>query len=118
MSPPPDDDDDARRERDAPPSTTTSAPPPPPPAPSSGPVALYERGPISSLPEEIAGQRRKDLFSSLDALQRGWTVELSSRGQGDDAVVDAVFYSPEGEKVGTFAAARRIALAASKKGGG
>lgn len=81
-------------------------------------LPLYPRGPISSLPAELAGTRRKDLFDALDKLQAGWTVELLSRGgtggEGEGAVVDAVFYSPDGDKVGTFAAARRIALAASK----
>ena len=98
-------------------------------APSSTSTAaaapLYPRGPISALPEELAGARRKDLFDSLDKLQDGWTVELLPRGGegsgagvggggSEGAVVDAVFYSPAGDKVGTFAAARRIALAASK----
>jgi len=96
-------------------STSTSS------AAAAASTPLYPRGPISALPAELAGERRKDLFDALDKLQGGWSVELLSRGGGsggggggEDAVVDAVFYSPAGEKVGTFAAARRIALAASK----
>jgi hypothetical protein len=46
----------------------------------------------------------------LDQLQPGWQVELRSRGD----TVDAVFYAPDGTMVGTFAAARRQALAARK----
>jgi hypothetical protein len=69
---------------------------------------LYPRGCIADLPEEFA--TRKERFAELDQLQQGWQVELSSRGE----TVDAVFFSPEGAKVGTFATARRQALAAHK----
>jgi hypothetical protein len=77
-------------------------------AASSGQRVLYPRGSIADLPEEFA--TRKERFAELDQLQPGWQVELSSRGE----TVDAVFYSPEGAKVGTFATARRQALAAHK----
>lgn len=69
---------------------------------------VYKRGAIEGLPEEFAS--RKERFVELDQLQSGWQVELISRGE----TVDAVFYDPEGKKVGTFAAARRQALAAHK----
>ena len=110
MSPPPDEDADGT-------AATTSASSSAASASAAAVPPLYPRGPIFSLPAELAGARRKDLFDALDGLQEGWTVELLSRGGGsgsEAAVVDAVFYSPAGEKVGTFAAARRIALAASK----
>lgn len=74
-------------------------------------VVLYARGPIAELPEEHAS--RKERFAELDDLQPGWTVELTSRAAG--AAVEAVLYAPDGQKVGTFAAARRLALANSKK---
>jgi hypothetical protein len=70
-------------------------------------VILYPQGPISLLPAEFA--KRKERFEELDILQPGWTVQLQTRGQG--AAVDAVFFSPFGEKVGTYAAARRMAIA-------
>ena len=120
MAPPPDDAEgggakDAATGASSAASTSTSS------AAAAASTPLYPRGPISALPAELAGERRKDLFDALDKLQGGWSVELLSRGGGsggvgggEDAVVDAVFYSPAGEKVGTFAAARRIALAASK----
>lgn len=78
---------------------------------SSGRV-LYARGSIGGLPEEFAS--RKERFAELDQLQQGWQVELRSRGD----TVDAVFYAPEGAMVGTFAAARRQALAARKAAAG
>jgi ribosome maturation protein SDO1 len=65
---------------------------------------VYERGPISELPEEFASRRER--FAELDGFQPGWLVELRERGD----TVDAVFYSPAGERVGPFAAARRQAL--------
>lgn len=74
---------------------------------------LYPRGPVSALPEEHAS--RKERFAELDTLQPGWTVELRSRGEG--APVDAIFFSPSGERVGAFAMARRMALHASKESG-
>jgi hypothetical protein len=77
-------------------------------AASSGQRVLYPRGCIADLPEEFA--TRKERFAELDQLQPGWQVELSSRGE----TVDAVFFSPEGAKVGTFATARRQALTAHK----
>jgi hypothetical protein len=77
-------------------------------AASSGQRVLYPRGSIADLPEEFA--TRKERFAELDHLQPGWQVELRSRGE----TVDAVFFSPEGAKVGTFATARRQALAAHK----
>lgn len=69
---------------------------------------LYPKGSISGLPEEFAS--RKERFAELDQLQPGWHVELRSRGD----TVDAVFYSPGGALVGTYATARRQALAAHK----
>jgi hypothetical protein len=74
---------------------------------SSGRV-LYHQGPIADLPEEFAS--RKERFAELDQLQPGWMVELQQRGD----TVDAVFFSPEGARVGAYAAARRQALAAHK----
>lgn len=72
---------------------------------------VYPRGPIAGLPEEHASRRER--FAELDSLQPGWTVELRSRGEG--APVDAVFFSPAGERVGAYANARRQALAAHKE---
>jgi hypothetical protein len=69
---------------------------------------LYAKGSIAGLPEEFAS--RKERFAELDQLQAGWEVELRSRGD----TVDAVFYAPDGTMVGTYATARRQALAASK----
>jgi ribosome maturation protein SDO1 len=105
------------------PARPAGPPPPPPPAPA-GPTTTYPRGPIAGLPPSFGGARRA-LFDELDGLQPGWTVELVLRGVGggsgsggDAGAVDAVFYSPAGERVGAFAAARRAALKASKAGGG
>lgn len=69
---------------------------------------LYPKGSIGGLPEEFA--TRKERFAELDQLQPGWHVELRSRGD----TVDAVFYAPDGGLVGTYATARRQALAAHK----
>jgi hypothetical protein len=69
---------------------------------------VYPKGPIAQLPEEFAS--RKERFAELDQLQPGWNVELRSRGE----TVDAVFFAPDGTLVGTFATARRSALAAHK----
>jgi hypothetical protein len=65
---------------------------------------VYERGPIAGLPEAFASRRER--FQELDDLQPGWLVELCERGDS----VDAVFFSPAGERVGPYAAARRAAL--------
>ena len=72
---------------------------------------VYPRGPVASLPEEHAS--RKERFAELDRLQTGWTVELRCRGEG--STVEALFYSPEGQRVGAYAVARRMALQASKQ---
>ena len=53
------------------------------------------------------------MFLELDSLQEGWEVELRARGDGD--TVDAIFFDPAGLKVGSYAAARRQALQASKR---
>jgi Methyl-CpG binding domain len=74
---------------------------------------VQPRGPIAKLPDQW--ENRREMFREIDRLQRGWTVELRSRGTGSaGGTIDAVFYDPEGEEVGAFAAARRRALAASK----
>ena len=78
---------------------------------TSSVVIVHPRGPLATLPEEQASRRER--FAELDTLQSGWTVELRSRGEG--STVEAVFFSPDGQKVGAFAAARRAALAASKQ---
>lgn len=78
---------------------------------SNDAVVIHPKGPISSLPEEHASRRER--FAELDTLQDGWKVEL--RGRGEGAPVEAVFYSPEGERVGAYAVARRMALQASKR---
>jgi hypothetical protein len=70
---------------------------------------LYARGPVASIPEEYATRRQR--FAELDQLQPGWTVELRQKGE----VVDAVFFTPEGQAVGAFANARRQALQAHKQ---
>ncbi|CAD7705078.1 unnamed protein product [Ostreobium quekettii] len=70
----------------------------------------YPRGPISGIPDDVT---RKPMFLEIDGLQPGWEVELTKRGES--GVVDAVFFSPSGEKVGAFVQARRAALSASKK---
>jgi hypothetical protein len=77
---------------------------------AAGGRVLYAKGPIAGLPEEFAS--RKERFAELDQLQAGWAVELRSRGD----TVDAVFYAPDGTLVGTYATARRQALAAHKAG--
>jgi hypothetical protein len=41
-------------------------------------------------------------------------VELRERGAGEGGAVDAVFFTPEGALAGSYAAARRAALAAFK----
>lgn len=77
-------------------------------------AVVYARGPIGGLPEEHASRRER--FAELDTLQPGWTVELRARGAGvEGAPLDAVFYSPAGERVGAYANARRLALAAHKE---
>jgi hypothetical protein len=97
----------------APPGALPAAAPPPPRA--SGPAPpLYPRGPVAGLPETMGA--RRDMFAALDALQPGWEVELAPRaGAGGDAAVDATFFSPAGDRVPNFAAARRQALAASRR---
>ena len=72
---------------------------------------VYARGAISGIPD--TWENRREMFREIDGLQAGWTVELRSRGSG--STVDAVFYSPGGDSVGAFAAARREALQASKR---
>ena len=72
---------------------------------------VYPRGSIAELTEEFASRRER--FSELDKLESGWSVEL--RRRREDAPVDAVFYSPTGEKVGAFALARRMALEKMKE---
>lgn len=79
------------------------------PEASSGGTVICARGPIASLPEEHASRRER--FAELDTLQAGWEVELVSKG----STVEAVFYSPDGERVGPYAAARRAALQAHKQ---
>lgn len=74
-------------------------------------IVIYPRGPLAALPEEHAS--RKERFAELDRLQPGWTVELRSREEGSP--IEAIFYSPEGQRVGAFAAARRMGLQASKQ---
>jgi hypothetical protein len=71
---------------------------------------LVPRGPIADLPEEHAS--RKERFADLDKYQPGWEVEL--RAREGSSIVDAVFYSPDGELAKTYAEARRKAMAASK----
>ncbi|GAX74278.1 hypothetical protein CEUSTIGMA_g1727.t1 [Chlamydomonas eustigma] len=66
------------------------------------------RGTVEDLPEAHAS--RKERFIELDALQPGWIVELRNKG----STVEAVFLAPNGEKVGAFANARRMALAFHK----
>jgi ribosome maturation protein SDO1 len=74
-------------------------------------TVLYPRGPISGMPEEYAARRER--FSEIDGLQEGWTVQLQTKG-GSAEVLDAVFWGPAGERIGSFAMARRRALAHSK----
>lgn len=71
---------------------------------------IMPRGPIQSLPEDLGPRRER--FVELDALQAGWEVELV--GKKDGGPVDAIFYSPAGDRVGAFTNARRSALQASK----
>jgi hypothetical protein len=73
---------------------------------------VYEQGAISNIPDKW--ENRREMFKEIDALQAGWTVELRQRIGA--STVDAVFFSPDGEIVGNFAAARRKALQASKTG--
>ncbi len=75
-------------------------------------TVLYPRGPISGMPDEYAARRER--FAEIDELQEGWTVQLQTKG-GSAEVLDAVFFGPGGEKaIGSFAMARRLALAHSK----
>lgn len=74
---------------------------------SSGGDIVY-RGLIAGIPDAHAS--RKERFAELDTLQPGWEVELRSKGD----TVEAVFYSPAGERVGAYANARRMALQAHK----
>jgi len=74
-------------------------------------TVLYPRGPISGMPDEYAARRER--FAEIDELQQGWTVELQTKG-GCDEVLSAIFFGPAGDKVGSFAMARRRALAHSK----
>lgn len=67
------------------------------------------RGSIPGMPEVHAS--RKERFAELEGLQQGWEVELRKRGD----TVDAVFFAPGGEKVGSYANARRMALQAAKQ---
>lgn len=71
---------------------------------------LYSRGPVTQLPDEFSS--RRDRFSEIDDLQPGWTVQLQTKGGG--SVVDALFFAPNGDKVGSYAMARKMALAYSK----
>jgi hypothetical protein len=65
-------------------------------------------GTIETIPEAHA--TRKERFAELDTLQPGWTVELRNKG----STIEAIFFAPNGEKVGAFANARRMALAFHK----
>lgn len=96
------------------------ATPAPLPAMASRPVVqrvkveetvLYPRGPIAGMPDEYAA--RKERFAEIDGLQDGWTVQLQTKG-GSAEVLDAIFFGPDGERVGSFAMARRRALSHSK----
>ena len=73
---------------------------------------VYAKGPVSGIPD--TWENRRDMFTEIDTLQEGWTVELRARGGGSTGAVDAVFYDPAGTHVGAFAAARRKALQASR----
>lgn len=75
-------------------------------------TVLYPRGPVSGMPDEYAARRER--FSEIDELQEGWTVELQTKG-GSAEVLQAAFFSPDGNNVGSFAMARRLALAHSKR---
>lgn len=72
---------------------------------------LYPQGVISNIPEQYAS--RRDRFMEIDNLEPGWTVQLQTRGP--DAPVDAIFFSPSGEVMKTFAAARRKALSVKQQ---
>jgi len=71
---------------------------------------LVKRGPIAALPEEH--ESRRERFADIDKYQEGWEVEL--RAREGSSIVDAVFYSPEGDLCKTYADARRKAMAAAK----
>jgi hypothetical protein len=72
---------------------------------------VHARAPIASIPDQW--ENRREMFRELDGLQSGWTVELRARGGGN--LVDAVFYNPDAKRIGAFAAARRLALKASRE---
>lgn len=80
--------------------------------PASAPTyeVVYPRGPIGALPEEHSA--RRDRFAELEGLQPGWQVELRRKGEG--AILDAVFFDPEGVLYRSFAEARREALSRAK----
>jgi len=78
---------------------------------SSDANILVKRGPIASLPEEH--ESRRERFADIDKYQAGWEVEL--RGREGSSIIDAVFYSPDGELIKTYADARRKAMAAAGK---
>lgn len=71
---------------------------------------VVPRTAIPDMPEEHAS--RKERFMELEAIEAGWQVELIRRGEA--AVPEAVFFSPDGERVGAFARARQEALRRSK----
>ena len=73
---------------------------------------VYAKGPVSGIPD--TWENRRNMFAELDKLQEGWNVELRARGGASTGAVDAVFYDPEGTRVGAFAAARRQALQAGR----
>lgn len=76
---------------------------------------IYPRGPIAGVPEDMERiSRRKKMFLELDELQQGWSVELVMKGE--EELVEAVFYAPDGTAVGAFNKARRLALSNSKAG--
>eukprot|EP01023_Acetabularia_acetabulum_P059313 TRINITY_DN7129_c1_g1_i1.p1 TRINITY_DN7129_c1_g1~~TRINITY_DN7129_c1_g1_i1.p1 ORF type:complete len:405 (-),score=66.86 TRINITY_DN7129_c1_g1_i1:540-1682(-) len=72
-------------------------------AASSGQI-IYPRGPIAQISDEISN--RKQMFLELDSIEEGWLVELIQNGDK----IEAVFYSPTGEKAGAFVKARKQAL--------
>jgi ribosome maturation protein SDO1 len=78
-------------------------------APPSEERVVY-KGPVEGLPEEHASRRER--FAELDAMQPGWTLELRARGEG--STLEALFFSPAGERVGSFAVARRMAMQAKR----
>eukprot|EP01025_Chloroclados_australasicus_P049524 TRINITY_DN5645_c0_g4_i2.p1 TRINITY_DN5645_c0_g4~~TRINITY_DN5645_c0_g4_i2.p1 ORF type:complete len:382 (-),score=35.42 TRINITY_DN5645_c0_g4_i2:469-1614(-) len=69
---------------------------------------VYSKGPICNIPDEMSN--RKEMFLELDNIEQGWEVELVKNGDK----TEAVFYSPNGEKVGAFVRARRQALTNKK----